>query len=125
MGDRAQLHIISNEARITLYTHWHGYEVPKIAERAIETLYTTGRVDDKSYAVAIIVKEFIRSCGGLDTPLEVGIGTRYGDHDNEYDFVLVIDLDKQTVEYQHTDDPGGTWVPMAKFCEENMPVEWQ
>lgn len=124
MGDRAQMHIVTGGHRITLYTHWQGYRVPKIAEQALARVLKTNRISDKPYATAMIVKEFIKECGGIDDDLSVGIGTTPDDHDNQYPYFLVIDLDRLAVSYENAYSSGGVWVALEKFAEEYMPVRW-
>lgn len=85
MGDRANVHVLSERGGVYLYTHWEGRNLPRILQSALER--GRSRWDDASYLARIIF------CGMLkdskEDPLEAlkkltgfGISSTMDDRDN-------------------------------------------
>lgn len=91
MGDRANVVIKQSDgARLYLYTHWGGSELPADLARALAKEW---RWDDESYLARIILEEMIpESSRGRET----GFGIATSPPDNEHPF-LVVDCATKTV----------------------------
>lgn len=79
MGDRRMAEIITEEGSIYLYTHSHGFELPKMAKKAVE--FAKPRLGDESYWVRIVIDQITKP--GRDSHLGFGIMLK-PNHEDEY-----------------------------------------
>jgi hypothetical protein len=90
MGDRANVVIKTNGEQVCLYTHWNGYELPKIVRSAMNR--GRDRLNDKQYLTRIIFCEMIS--GDVMGTSGYGISQSIGDG---ADKVITVDVDLRTV----------------------------
>lgn len=92
MGDRAMAEIKVNQGSLYFYTHWSGFNLPRIAEAALAKAQP--RIGDDSYALKIVVDALIEGSGTRDK--ETGGGLMLvADHEDEYNNnkpSVIIDL---------------------------------
>lgn len=72
MGDRRLAEIRTEDGSMYFYTHWSGYELPRIAEESLR--YAEQRKNDSPYALKMVLDYLIKECGGRDGALNCGIG---------------------------------------------------
>lgn len=98
MGDRAMAQIKTAEGSLYFYTHSCGYQLPQIAELALENAQP--RIEDAPYALRIVIDVLIRESGARDQ--ETGAGLMFGPNaEDEYNNdrpSVIIDLVKNKVE---------------------------
>ncbi len=89
--------IKTKQGSLFFYTHWHGAELPEIAEAAL--VAAEPRIKDPIYALRIVVDKLIKHAGGRDS--ETGSGLMFSpDAEDEYNGdkpSVVIDLEKNRV----------------------------
>jgi len=90
MGDRANILIKSGDEQVCLYTHYMGYDLPSILQRALDRGFE--RVDDFQYITRIIFNEMTK---GREIEL-TGFGITSKVHDNERD-IITFDVDDQSI----------------------------
>jgi len=71
MGDRAMCEIKTEGGSIFFYTHWCGYALPNVAEKALELAQP--RIRDLSYATRIVIDYLIKEAGERDSETGSGI----------------------------------------------------
>ena len=69
MGDRRMAEIKTDDGSLFVYVHWHGEELPMMAQAAI--ISARGRWSDYSYATRIIVDQLTKD--GRDSELSFGL----------------------------------------------------
>lgn len=93
MGDRGNIVIRqeseSNRSDVWFYTHWYGYGVNKVVQKA---LAKKRRWDDESYLARIVFDELTLGKQGQETGF--GISTRM--QDNEHP-IIILDVPAQNV----------------------------
>lgn len=98
MGDRATAELKTRQGKLYFYTHWCGYELPEIAQKAVEA--AKPRKGDDAYALRIVVDQLISLTGCRDK--ETGAGLLFSpnceDEYNKNKPSVIIDIDKLTVE---------------------------
>lgn len=68
MGDRRMAEIKTSDGSLYVYTHWHGYDFPKMARAAVKV--AAPRLGDETYWVRIVVDQLTKA--GRDQ--ETGFG---------------------------------------------------
>ena len=119
MGDRAQLEITDGKASVFFYTHWSGHDLAAVLARGL----TVGRSlkDDRSYCLGSVVREFVRSTGGLDVTASLGVGFAFKDNDDERGAPLTLDVVRKTVRFGD-----GPAVPVKTFlADPTGSVGWR
>ena len=92
MGDRANVLVRDNyDSGVFLYTHWGGYNLPQLVQKA---LARQERWTDSSYLARIVFSAMVKS----DIDGETGYGISSKMTDNEYT-VIVLDCSAQKVLY--------------------------
>lgn len=98
MGDRAMTEIKTEEGSLYFYTHSYGFNLPTIANAALEKAQK--RIGDDSYATRIVLDSLIKDCGARDQ--ETGAGIMLSPcHEDEYNGdrpSVIIDLVNNRVE---------------------------
>lgn len=124
MGDRGNIVIRQhgNEGDgklIYVYTHWHGYKLPKLLQDALKR---KERWADESYLTRIIVSEIIKAVG-INDPTGCGISTYLCD--NEYP-LLVVDSEEGTVSVWNEDlEVEFAKLTFDEYCELVAPESWR
>ena len=117
MGDRGNIILRflgtenSKPVDIFLYTHWRGYALPHIVQRA---LTKRERWDDPAYLARIIFCELMPASQHGDS---TGFGIAPYPCDNQYDYMR-LDMDERTVEQVsvgNTEVVRGHWT-FEEFC---------
>lgn len=91
MGDRGNIAIKSADARIYLYSHWGGSELPNDLKTALAKRW---RWDDDAYLARIIFDAML--AGRHDEETGFGIANYISDNDSVHP-ILVVDCHTQTV----------------------------
>ncbi len=98
MGDRAMAQIKTTDGDLYFYTHSHGYELPEMAQLAVEKAKV--RKGDDAYALRILVDKLIMLTGARDKETGCGLMLRPNAEDgyNSHSPSVLIDLTTMTVE---------------------------
>jgi|SRR5215471_301115 len=99
MGDRANVAIEQwrpDGARIYIYTHWDGYDLPDMLADALNTKSARARWKDDSYLTRILIDQITKS--GRDEETGYGVSTYITD--NSYN-VLVVNPTSGTVHVEN------------------------
>lgn len=112
MGDRANVYVKQNSSRgespgIYLYTHWGGYDLPKVVQEALGKKW---RWDDDSYLTRIIFDVLTEGDQGQET----GYGISTSPPDNEHLYIVVDPNAKRVGFYREI---GGEMVKDWSFQE--------
>ncbi len=105
MGDRAMAEIKTEGGSLYFYTHWAGYDLPDIAQTALDT--AAPRKGDFPYATKIVLDQLISACHARDSETGAGVmlGPNAEDSYNGDNASVVIDLDDWTIEsFGHEDE---------------------
>lgn len=105
MGDRANVVVQDRGARVYLYTHGRGSELPETLRRAL--VLGKGLWNDGSYLARIIFCAMVRG-SEMDT---TGFGISASLEDNEYP-LLVVNTDAATVTLEA--EPDGSHAPQGE-----------
>jgi len=91
MGDRANIKV-TGCGDVYLYTHWNGYELPKILKQAL--IRGRDRWDDPQYLARIIFCEMVRGYEMENSGY--GISGECGDGE---DRIITVNSENKTVEW--------------------------
>jgi hypothetical protein len=107
MGDRAISEVKLEKGSIYIYTHWGGFDLPKVAQEAIVS--AEPRWDDEPYAAHIIIDQLIKE--GRDSETGIGIMLEAGAEDeyNNDSPSAVIDIPNRTLKIIGHDEEDGKW----------------
>ncbi len=113
MGDRANFELIDdNGGRIYLYSHWNGYKMPDILQKAL--IRGKERWDDESYLFRVIFCELIREEGGIDDIAGAGISTYLTDNNHP-----IISICRNTISVENAKK-----ISFDDFIKESNPIEF-
>ena len=97
MGDRANVYVTQHGHGVYLYTHWHGYNLPRTVQDALNR---HARWSDASYLTRIIFEEMV----GKDVGKETGYGiSPVAALDREHP-IICVDCDRHTIGFLQTKD---------------------
>jgi hypothetical protein len=114
MGDRGNIVVRGHGSEVFLYTHWHGYDVPELARRALAKRW---RWNDPQYLTRIVFDTMTEGQSGEET----GFGITSVLCDNGHP-LFIVDCDKQQVflegdgEAHHAPGPEAKPLTFEKFA---------
>jgi hypothetical protein len=113
MGDRAQLAVIDGDgpARVYLYTHWHGTELPETLKAAL--IRGKSRWDDSSYLTRIIFNEMTKG----NEMGETGFGIDCTLHGDVFKPVPVLDCNTQMITWENVKGEPREPISFADFIK--------
>ena len=118
MGDRGNIKVVDGKSTVYLYTHWNGSDLPSIVREIMQTAPARHRYLDGPYLTRILFCGLIERGGG-DFAGELGYGiTAQFNHIDGHDQVLIVNIDKQTVQWNR-----GAAETFADFIQPHEPTE--